>query len=155
MTKRRINAGNELPHVFKQLREIRDLVEKAASDAGLDMRLIELVKIRASQINGCAYCLDLHTRDARRLGEDDRRLHLVAAWWETDLYSPQERAALALTETISKLSQTQDVPDDLYAQATEVFTKEQYTAVVWSISVINTFNRLAVTSRKALPARVA
>jgi AhpD family alkylhydroperoxidase len=109
----------------------------------------------SSQINGCAYCLDLHTRDARRLGEDDRRLHLVAAWWETDLYSPQERAALALTETISKLSQTQDVPDDLYAQATEVFTKEQYTAVVWSISVINTFNRLAVTSRKALPARVA
>jgi AhpD family alkylhydroperoxidase len=155
MSERRINLGNELPHAFSQLRDIRDLVEKSATEAGLDPKLIELVKIRASQINGCAFCLDLHTRDARKLGEDDRRLHLVAAWWETELFSPQERAALKLTETISRLSQTQDVPDDLYAEATSVFTKEQYTAVVWSISVINTFNRLAVTSRKPLPARVA
>jgi AhpD family alkylhydroperoxidase len=127
------------------------MVEKAAADAGLDQRLIELVKIRASMLNGCAFCLDMHTRDARKLGESERRIFLVGAWWETELYSKQERAALALTDAMTRLSETQDVPDEVYEQATAVFTESQYRAVAWAITVINAFNRLGVTSRKPLP----
>ncbi|MFJ5677536.1 carboxymuconolactone decarboxylase family protein [Streptomyces sp. NPDC093097] len=151
----RINLTDAFPAAYQQIRKLRETVEAAAESAGLDPKLVELVKIRASQINGCAFCLDLHIRDARRMGEDDRRLSLLAAWWETDLYTPQERAALALTEAVSKLSQVQDVPDEVYEEAIRHLDKEQYTAVVWSISVINTFNRLTVTSRKPLPGRVA
>ncbi|RZQ59604.1 carboxymuconolactone decarboxylase family protein [Amycolatopsis suaedae] len=131
--------------------ELHTEVEKAAADAGLDQRLIELVKIRASQLNGCAYCLDLHTRDARKLGEDERRLYLLGAWWETELYTEQERAALALTDAMTRLSVNQDVPDDVYEQATSVFTEEQYRAVAWAAMVINGWNRLGVTSHKPLP----
>lgn len=85
------------------------MVEKAAADAGVDQRLIELVKIRASMLNGCAFYLDMHSRDARKLGESERRIALVSAWRETDLYSEQERAALALTDAMTRLSETQDV----------------------------------------------
>ncbi|MGD0244600.1 MAG: carboxymuconolactone decarboxylase family protein [Streptosporangiaceae bacterium] len=136
---------------YKQLLQLHALVEKAAADAGLDQRLIELVKIRASMLNGCSFCLDMHTRDARKLGETERRLYLLGAWREADLYSAQERAALALTDAMTRLPETQDVPDEVYEQATAVFTEDQYRAVAWAITVINAFNRLAVTSRKPLP----
>jgi AhpD family alkylhydroperoxidase len=129
------------------------MVEKAAADAGLDQRLIELVKIRASMLNGCAFCLDMHARDARKLGETERRIFLLGAWRETDLYTEQERAALALTDAMTRLSQTQDVPDEVYEQATAAFTEEQYRVVAWAVTVINAFNRLGVASRKPLPAQ--
>src|SRR5208282_3629196 len=119
---------------------------------GVDQRLIELVKIRASMLNGCSFCLDMHARDARKLGESERRIYLLGAWRETSLYTAQERAALALTEAMTRLSETQDVPDQVYDQAVRVFTEAQYRVVAWAITVINAFNRLSVTSRKALPA---
>ena len=150
----RINLTDSLPRAYRQLQDLRDTAERAACDAGLDQSLVELVKIRASQLNGCAFCIDKHTREAREGGEQERRLHLLAAWWETELYTEQERAALLLTEALSKLSQTQDVPEQLYREVTSVLTKEQYVAVAWSVSVANTFNRLAVASRKRLPRRV-
>ncbi len=151
MSKRiQISAGK--PELYRQLLELHGMVEKAAADTGLDQRLIELVKIRASMLNGCAFCLDMHTRDARKLGESERRIYLVGAWWETDLYSEQERAALALTDAMTRLSQTQDVSDEVYERAVSVFTEEQYRVVAWAITVINAFNRLGVTSRKPLPA---
>ena len=151
MAKRiQLSGGKSEP--YRQLLGLHTAVEKAAADAGLDQRLIELVKIRASMLNGCAFCLDMHTRDARNLGESERRIYLVGAWWETDLYSGQERAALALTDAMTRLSHTQDVPDEVYEQAVSVFTEEQYRAVGWVITVINAFNRLGVTSRKPLPA---
>jgi len=149
---KRIQLGGGTSDLYKQLLALHTMVEKAAADAGLDQRLIELVKIRASMLNGCAFCLDMHARDARKLGETERRIFLLGAWRETDLYSAQERAALALTEAMTGLSQAQDVPDEVYEQATGVFTEEQYRAVAWAIIVINAFNRLAVTSRKPLPA---
>jgi AhpD family alkylhydroperoxidase len=127
-------------------------VEKAAAAAGLDSKLIELVKIRGSQLNGCAYCLDLHTKDALKLGEDQRRLFVLSAWRETELFTEQERAALALTEAITKLSETQEVPDDVYDEATSVLTEKQYQAVAWEAVMINIWNRLAATSHKPLPA---
>jgi AhpD family alkylhydroperoxidase len=148
---KRIQLTRALPEAYKHLIELHQAVEKAAADAGLDQRLIELVKIRASQLNGCAFCVDMHTNDARKLGETERRIFLLSAWWETDLYTEQERAALTLTEAMTKLSQVQDVPDDVYAEATSVFTEEQYVAVAWAATVINTFNRLGVTSHKPLP----
>ncbi len=137
---------------YQQLLVLRRLVEKAAADAGLDPRLIELVKIRASMLNGCAFCLDRHTRDARSLGETERRIFLLGAWREAGLFTEQERAALALTDAMTLLPQAQEVPDEVYQQAVAAFTQTQYRAVAWAITMINAFNRLAVTSRKPLPA---
>nr|WP_092528960.1 carboxymuconolactone decarboxylase family protein [Amycolatopsis arida] len=147
----RIQLTAALPDAYRTLLTLHQGVEKAAADAGLDQRLIELVKIRASQLNGCAYCVDLHARDARRLGETERRIFLLSTWWETDLYTEQERAALALTEAMTRLSERQDVPDDVYERALAVFTEAQYVAVAWAATVINAFNRLGVTSHKPLP----
>ncbi|WP_236789070.1 carboxymuconolactone decarboxylase family protein [Amycolatopsis sp. GM8] len=147
----RIDLSEAAPDLRKHLSALHVAVEKAAANAGLDQRLIELVKIRASLLNGCAYCLDMHSRDARRLGESERRIVLLGTWWETDLYTEQERAALALTDAMTKLAQVQDVPDDVYEQATKALTEEQYVAVAWAILTINAWNRLGVTSHKPLP----
>jgi AhpD family alkylhydroperoxidase len=148
----RIQISNSIPAAFKAFYTASMEVEKAAVDAGLDHRLLELVKIRASQLNACAYCLDMHTQDTlTKHGEDARRLHLLAAWRETDLYTEQERAALELTETITRLTETRDVPDEVYEYATKVFTEQQYQAVVWLVMIINGYNRLAVPGRPALP----
>jgi AhpD family alkylhydroperoxidase len=149
VTKRISLGGGSEPG--RQLRQLHALVEKTAADAGLDQRLIELVKIRSSMLNRCAFCLDMHTRGARMLGEAERRIFLLGAWRETDLYSQQERAALALTDAMTRLSETQDVPDEVYEQAVSVFSEDQYRAVAWTITVINAFNRLGVTSRWKLP----
>jgi AhpD family alkylhydroperoxidase len=148
----RIQLGAALPDAYQSLIALHQSVAKAAANAGLDQRLIELVKIRASLLNGCAFCLDMHSRDARKLGETERRIILIGAWWEADLYTEQERAALALTDAMTKLSHTQDVPDEVYQQAIAAFTEEQYAVVAWAAAVINTFNRLGVTSHKPLPA---
>jgi AhpD family alkylhydroperoxidase len=148
----RLQLGPGLPEAYKSLLAVHQTVQQAAADAGLDARLLELVKIRASQLNGCAFCLDMHTTDARKLGETERRLNLVAAWRETELFSEQERAALALTEAMTRLAEHRDVPDDVYDAALAVFTEEQYAVVGWAATVINAFNRLGVTSRKPLPA---
>ena len=150
MTKR-VSLGGQASEPNQQLRQLHTLVEQTAADAGLDQRLIELVKIRSSMLNGCAFCLDMHTRDARKLGETERRIYLLGAWREAGLYSEQERAALALTDAMTRLSETQDVPDEVYEQAVSVFTEDQYRAVAWTITVINAFNRLGVTSRWKLP----
>ena len=103
-------------------------------------------------LNGCAHRLDLDTRNARRLGETKRRIYLLSAWRETDLYTEQERAALALTEAMTLLPGTQDVPDEVYAQVTGILSEEQYRAVAWTITITNAFNRLSVASTKPLPA---
>ncbi|HEX3778046.1 MAG TPA: carboxymuconolactone decarboxylase family protein [Pseudonocardiaceae bacterium] len=148
----RINLGKQLPAAYKELLAMHQSVTRAAVDAGIDPQLIELVKIRASQLNGCAFCLDMHSRDARQLGETERRLFVLAAWRETDLYTEQERAALALTEAMTNLPIDRDVPDEVYQQAAKAFSNEQLAVVAWAVTVINTFNRLGVFSRLALPA---
>ena len=151
MTKRIKVYG--LPAAVRHLQAMSDEVEKAAREAGLDQTLLELVKIRASQLNACAFCLDMHTADALKQGEDVRRLNLLAAWRETDLYSEQERAALELTETLTRLAETQDLPDEVYEYATKVFTEAQYQAVVWEIMVINSWHRLNVPARMPVPSK--
>jgi AhpD family alkylhydroperoxidase len=144
-----LSAGDNEP--YRQLLALHRTVEKDAANAGLDQRLIELVKIRASLLNGCSFCLDMHARDARKLGETERRIFVLGAWRETELFTEQERAALALTDAMTLLPEAQDVPDEVYEQATAVFTEDQYRAVAWAITVINAFNRLGVTSHKPLP----
>jgi AhpD family alkylhydroperoxidase len=149
----RISVIKGMPAAFNALGAMAGEVAKAAADAGVDIALLELVKVRASQINGCAYCLDMHTTDALKEGEDPRRLHVLAAWRETDLYTEQERAALELTEVLTRLAETNDVPEEVYEYATKVFTEAQYQAVVWMVMVINAYNRIVLPGHPQLPKR--
>lgn len=139
----------------KALYALAEEVTQSGNAAGVDQSLFELVKIRASQINGCALCLDMHTHDAVELGEDPRRIFLLNAWKETDLFTEQERAALELTEVLTRLPGHQDVPDDVYDRATAAFTEDQYKAVVWMVMVINAYNRIGIPARPELPRRAA
>jgi len=140
---------------------IRD-VDPAANDAVRAMEhyvrssvlptaLYELVKIRASQINGCAFCIDMHCHDARDGGESQRRLDVLSAWREApDLFSEKERAALALTESMTRIDRV-GVPDDVWDNAAEQFTDSELVPLLLAISVINVWNRLAVATHQALP----
>ncbi|WP_313804771.1 carboxymuconolactone decarboxylase family protein [Sphingobium sp.] len=112
-------------------------------ECGLEKNLLELVKIRASQINGCANCLNMHTADARRMGETEQRLHLLAAWQEAPCYSERERAALAWTEHLTEVA-TRRAPDAVYAALDAQFDKEEQVKLSMAINVINGWNRLAV-----------
>ncbi|PRX49442.1 AhpD family alkylhydroperoxidase [Prauserella shujinwangii] len=147
----RIKFGPVVPDAYQHLLSLSGAVEKAVANAGLDRRLVELVKLRVSQLNGCAFCVDKHSRDARTIGETERRVHLLPVWRETTCYTEQERAALELAEAMTTLSQHHEVPDAVYERATSVFTEEQYAAVAWAATAMNALNRLGVASRLPLP----
>lgn len=119
-------------------------LEEACQAGPLDPFIYELVKMRASQINGCAFCLDMHSKDARAMGETEQRLYMLNAWHESDLYNEQERAALALTEAITLISE-HHVPEEIEAEARRVFDEESYANLVFAIAAINVWNRLAIT----------
>ena len=121
-------------------------LEQAVRRGGLEPALRELVKLRASQLNGCAYCLDMHSKDARAQGEDEQRLHVLAAWREAPFYSPRERAALAWCEALTLLPQT-GAPDDVFADVEAQFSAEEIAALTFQIVAINCWNRLAVGMR--------
>jgi AhpD family alkylhydroperoxidase len=118
---------------------------------GLEPSLLELVKIRASQLNHCAYCLEMHTREARAAGETEARLHLLAAWQESPLYTERERAALAWTEAVTLVA-TSQVSDEVYQKARAQFSEEELVKLTLAISVINMWNRFAVSFRAVHPA---
>ena len=109
-----------------------------------DPGLRELVKIRASQINGCAYCIELHTRDARRAGESERRIYALSAWHESPLFSERERAALALTDSITNIAGS-GLTDTVYEQAAAHFDEDELANLVLAITAINAWNRLAIS----------
>lgn len=117
----------------------------AAARAGLERRTIELVRIRASQLNGCAFCLRMHTRDALSAGETPDRLAVLSAWRDTDYFTPIEQAALALTETVTLIADHQ-AGRSSHADSTEALSTEQHAAVRWLAIIINAFNRVATTS---------
>lgn len=125
--------------------------EKYVKSTNLDSALVELVKTRASQINGCAFCIDMHTKDARANGETEQRMYGLNAWRETDYYSEKERAALALTEAITEIS-NDDISDELYNKVREQFNEKDFVDLVYAINTINSWNRLAITMR-AVPGR--
>ena len=112
----------------------------------LDKKLFELVKIRASQINGCAYCLDMHTKDARLAGETEQRIYALNAWRETPFFTERERAALEWTEAVTLLADTH-VPDDVFARVSAQIKEEELVALTLGVIVINSWNRLAVSFR--------
>jgi AhpD family alkylhydroperoxidase len=114
--------------------------------ARLDPRLFELVKIRASQINGCAYCLDMHTKDARRAGETEQRIYALSAWRETPFFTDRERAALEWTEAVTRVGDTH-VPDDVYERVASHFDEAGLIALTFGVIVINAWNRLSVSFR--------
>jgi AhpD family alkylhydroperoxidase len=114
--------------------------------AGIEPGLFELVKIRASQINGCAYCIDMHTKDARAAGETEQRIYALSAWRETPFFDNRERAALEWTEAVTRLADTH-VSDELYGRVSEVFTEAELVALTFGVIVINSWNRLAVPFR--------
>ena len=117
-----------------------------AANSSLEFSLVELVKTRASQINGCAYCIKMHTTDARKAGETEDRLYMLSAWHESHLYTDRERAALAWTEALTLLPETR-APDDVYEQVKAHFTEEEQVKLTLLIGVINTWNRIAVGFR--------
>jgi AhpD family alkylhydroperoxidase len=129
-------------------------VERYIQSCGLEKSLIELVKMRASQINGCAYCLDMHSRDARHHGETEQRLYVLTAWRESPLYSPRERAALAWTECLTKVA-TEGAPDDAYAALEAHFSPKEIVEVSILIGLINLWNRLAIGMRAQHPVAAA
>lgn len=124
--------------------------EKAVKTSGLEQSLIELVKTRASQINGCAYCLHMHTRDARASGETEERLYLLSAWRESPLYTRRERAALAWTEALTLIAQT-NAPDEDYEALQAEFSPEEQVKLTLLIGAINVWNRIAVGFRSVHP----
>jgi AhpD family alkylhydroperoxidase len=119
-------------------------------DSGLEHSLIHLVKLRASQINGCSYCIHMHTREARKDGESEERLYLLDAWEESSLYSDRERAALRWTEALTLLAETR-APDDVYDEMARHFAPEEQVKLTLLIAAINTWNRLAVGFRSQHP----
>ena len=121
-------------------------LEKYIANSGLDHKLIHLLKMRASQINGCAYCIDMHSKDARALGETEQRLYELNAWRETPFYTDRERAALEWTESLTLVSQTH-VPDEVYESVKKHFSEKEIVDLSILVSVINVWNRLAISTR--------
>jgi AhpD family alkylhydroperoxidase len=116
------------------------------NSSGLERPLLELVKIRASQMNRCAYCLDMHTKDARAAGETEQRINLLSAWREAPLYAPREQAALEWTEAVTEIGRA-GVPDDLYRRAREHFAEKELVDLTMAVIAINGWNRLAIAFR--------
>ena len=121
-------------------------VERYVRKSGLEPTLLELVKLRASQLNGCAYCVDMHTKDARAHGETEQRLYATMVWRESPFYTDRERAALAWTEAVTLVSQGQ-VPDSVYQIARKEFSEKELVDLTMAVIAINGWNRLAISFR--------
>ncbi|WP_040911764.1 carboxymuconolactone decarboxylase family protein [Leptospira broomii] len=125
-------------------------LEEFTKSGGIDSKLRELVKIRASQINGCAFCLYMHTKDARSEGEEEKRIYLLNSWKESPYYTEKERAALEVTEYVTKISQ-EGLPDHVYENARAYFDEKEFVALIMLINTINSWNRIAITTGKQAP----
>ncbi|MCX4912972.1 carboxymuconolactone decarboxylase family protein [Streptomyces sp. NBC_00687] len=145
-TDRRVFVDKQSPKAYHALVETSEAVRAVAAEAGLDRVLVELVNLRVSQINGCAFCLDVHTRAALRAGDSARRLGVLAAWRETELFTDRERAALALAEATTEPTNG-GAQDTAYAAARRVLSDDEISAVIWVAITINAFNRVSVLSR--------
>jgi AhpD family alkylhydroperoxidase len=146
--KPRLNAFAVAPEAMQAMLALETYVR----GSGLEGSLIELVKTRASQINRCAYCIEMHTREARAAGEREERLHLLPAWRESSFYTERERAALAWTEALTLVTQTH-APDEDYEALREHFTPEEMVKLTLLIGAINIWNRIAIGFRNMHPAR--
>jgi AhpD family alkylhydroperoxidase len=141
----RIDYRAVLPEAVEAMSGLERVVRRSE----LEPQLLELVRMRASQLNGCAYCLDMHSKDARARGESEQRLHVLAAWREAPFYSDRERAALAWCEALTLLP-ANGVPDDVYSEVAAQFEDEELVALTLAIVAINGWNRFAVGLRTSV-----
>lgn len=147
--KPRMNFYQTAPDTMKALMALEEQIQST----GLEKSLIELVKIRASQINGCAFCINMHTEDARKRGETEQRIYLLNAWRESPLYTDRERAGLAWTESVTLIAETH-APDDVYEQVRAQFSDAEAVNLTMLIGAINAWNRLAIAFRSVHPVKV-
>ena len=136
----RMTIAREAPGAWRAMLALGEAAK------GGDALLRELVKVRVSQLNGCAYCLDMHTIDARALGEREQRLYALDGWREAPFYTPRERAALALAEAITRVADGH-VPDAVYDEAAALFAPAELAELIWQIVIMNAWNRIALTTR--------
>jgi AhpD family alkylhydroperoxidase len=127
-------------------------ISAAVKASGVEEKIVELIKVRASQINGCAFCLNMHVVEARAAGETDARLHVLAAWHESPAFTPRERAALAWTEALTLVAEGH-VPDEVYAEASAAFDEAELAQLTSAIVAINAWNRIAVAYRFVHPVK--
>ena len=137
----RLDYPRLAPEATRAMYGSRNLPRRVRAGASL----LELVKIRASQINGCAFCIDMHTKDARAAGETEQRIYALNAWRETPFFTDRERAALAWTEAVTRIGG--GVPDDLYAEARRQFSEKELVDLTWAVAAINAWNRVAISFR--------
>lgn len=140
--KRRIDYGRVAPGAMRAMLGL----EHYARTSGLEHGLLELVKLRASYLNGCAFCVDMHTKDARLEGETEQRLYAIPVWRETPFFTPRERAALAWTEAVTEVGRSA-VPDELFEEVREHFTEAELVNLTMAVIAINGWNRLAISFR--------
>lgn len=141
----RINLAKVSPEAYQAMSSIERYLDKS----GLDKKLRELIKLRASQINGCAYCINMHSRDAMKIGETAQRLLLLDAWRETKLFTDKERAVLAFTEAITLIANNH-VSDEVYDEAAKYLAEKEMAAVIMAVVAINGWNRMAITTEEDL-----
>ena len=135
-----MNIDEAEPRIYKAM----DASEKQLAAFGLEKKLVELVKLRASQVNGCGYCVNLHSKDARKAGETEQRVYAVSAWWETPFFTPAEQAALKLAEEITRIAEG-GLSEETYQKALQHFGKTGVAQLIFTIVVTNSWNRLAIS----------
>lgn len=142
----RVNLGKAAPELYQAVLKLEELASAATAQAGIAAGFSHLLRLRASQINECAFCVRMHTRDALASGESGDRIAVLPAWRETGYFSAKERAALELAEAVTLIADGQ-LPDEIYAHAAQHLSAEQISAVEWGAIVINVWNRIAIASR--------
>ncbi|MGG1634701.1 carboxymuconolactone decarboxylase family protein [Paenibacillus sp. FSL K6-3182] len=137
----RVQIAKEIPAAYQAMSGL----EKYLGTTSIDKQLLELIKIRASQINGCAFCINMHTKDARSLGETEQRIYALSAWRDTPYFTKEERAVLALTEAVTVITK-EHVPDAVYEEVARYFESKQVGEIIMAIITINGWNRLAIST---------
>ncbi|NBD24746.1 carboxymuconolactone decarboxylase family protein [Paenibacillus glycinis] len=137
----RVNYMQTNPGAFQAMLKLEGFIKTSGLDAGL----YELIKIRASQINGCAFCINMHTQEARKIGETEQRIYLLNAWREAPFFTDKERAVLELTEAVTRISE-QGVPQDLYERVRAHVDEAEFVTIVMAINAINAWNRIAIST---------
>jgi AhpD family alkylhydroperoxidase len=146
----RLDFDTHAEDFSRAMGHLHNAANRQLDAVNFDRRLRELVRIRASQLNGCAYCVDMHTKDARALGETEQRIYALPVWRETPFFSRRERAALAFAEVVTRVSETH-VPDEAYAEVSSEFSPDEIGALLGLIVMINAWNMVGVATRAWLP----
>jgi len=139
--KSRMSIKQEEPKVYKAMMEAENQIESF----GIDAKILNLIRTRASQLNGCGYCINDHTKDARKAGETEQRLYALSAWWETPFFTEEEQVILKLTEDITHVTRS-GVSDELYNKALAILGKQKLAQIIFAIITINGWNRIAITT---------